>query len=238
MRLDKYLSYALNITRKTARGIITGNRIKINNNMVQKKDFYIDESTDIVFFDNKPVVYHAFIYLMVNKPKGYITATKDQRLPTVLDLIKQYEKYNLFMAGRLDKDTEGFVLLTNDGAFAYNITKPGNRLPKKYLLEITGNFFEQDVVLCRQGFVIQDGKGRFIKTKPAGLDIINANKAYLTISEGKYHQIKQMCRHMGKELIHLKRVAIGEVELDSLLQPGDYRMLREEEINKLKKQFT
>ncbi|MCK9536028.1 MAG: rRNA pseudouridine synthase [Bacilli bacterium] len=234
MRLDKYLSYALNVSRRDSRQIIRLGRVKVNGFTTIKTDFYIDEYQDEIFFDGNQLEYHEFIYLMINKPKGYITATRDLELPTILDLIKDYKKYNLFMAGRLDIDTEGFVLLTNDGNFAYNITKPQSKCEKKYYLETEEQFSLEDERLCREGLMIRDGKGRLIKTKPARLEIIESNKAYLTIYEGKYHQIKQMCRILGKKLKYLKRIKIGPIDLDSGLKPGEYRLLTTEEVNKLK----
>src|SRR5690554_1881785 len=225
MRLDRYLSYALNISRRDSRLLIRSGRITVNNHTIMKKDFYIDEYHDEIVYDNKKLEYTKYIYLMLNKPKGYVSATRDLHLPTVVDCIKGYEKYNLFMAGRLDIDTEGFVLLTNDGKYAYNIMRPQSKLGKKYFLEINDAFKPEDVILCQKGMYIYNSRGLRIKTQPALLEVISIDKAYLTIYEGKYHQIKQMCYVLGKELKYLKRISIGLVDLDPSLKPGQFRPL-------------
>jgi len=238
MRLDKYLSYALSLSRRDSRELINLGRIRVNEHKIYKKDFCIDEYHDQIFLDDELLTYHKFVYLMMNKPQGYLSATKDDKLPTVLDLIAEYKKHNLFIVGRLDIDTEGFLLLTNDGKFAYNITKPSNNVGKMYYLEIDGEFTKNDILLCQEGLMIKDGKGRFLKTKPGELKIIKQSKAYLTIYEGKYHQVKQMCNQLGKPLLYLRRERIGTINLDSNLQLGEYRLLTNQEIEEFKKQFT
>ncbi len=238
MRLDKFVSYALNISRSDSRHIIGAGRIKVNGRIVMKSDFSVDETRDAVDFDDERLAYRRFLYFMLNKPRGYVTSTRDPLHPTVLDLAGDYSKYNLFMTGRLDIDTEGFVLLTNDGKLAHKITSPKNNCRKKYYLLTEEGFGEEDIQLCREGFQIRDGKGRTVKTRPAELEILSDAEAYLTIYEGKHHQIKQMCRVLGKTLKYLKRIQIGPVALDPALKPGEYRPLTDEEINKLKNQFT
>lgn len=238
MRLDKFLSYALGVSRSDARKIIASGRVQVGERTILKGDYYIDENRDEIRHDGMLLRYRQFVYLMVNKPRGYVTATHDALHPAVTELAGEYAKYGLFMAGRLDIDTEGFVLLTNDGRLAHAITRPLNRCLKKYYLETEEGFTEDDVRYCREGLVIRDGKGSLVTTLPAELEIVNGNAAYLTIYEGKYHQIKQMCHLLGKTLRRLVRVQIGPIPLDPALKPGEYRELTDAEINKLKNQFT
>jgi len=235
MRLDKFISYALGKTRSEARAIIKQGYIKVNEVIITKNDFYVDEYKDTIVYLGQTLEYKQFIYLMLNKPKGYLSATIDQKIPTVLDLVSEYRKHNLFMAGRLDLDSEGFLLLTNDGKFAHHLASPNHHCPKKYYVEVDGLFLEEDKISFEEGFKIYDGNKNPFTTKPAVLEIIDDNKAYITIREGKYHQVKKMCLKLNKVVIYLKRVKIGNVELDPKLKLGEYRLLTEKEVEHLKK---
>lgn len=237
MRLDKYLSYALNLTRNEARNIIRNRNIKVNDNIILKTDYSIDEYLDTICYLNQKIDYKNNIYLMLNKPKGYLSATKDDKFPTILDLINKYQKYNLFMAGRLDLDSEGLMILTNDGKFAYNLTSPNHECKKRYYVEIENTipFTLEDINAFQEGLMIDDGKKNIFKTKLALLEIIDPFKAYITILEGKFHQVKKMCQKVGKTVTYLKRVQIGEIKLDPALKIGEYRLLTDEEIALLKK---
>jgi 16S rRNA pseudouridine516 synthase len=237
MRLDKFLSYALNKTRNESRLIIRAGEITVNAITVIKHDFYIDESKDSVCYLGKPIEYRNFVYIMLNKPKGYLSATSDPHFPTVLDLVPEMLRRRLFMAGRLDLDSEGMMILTNDGKFGYHLTSPNRGCEKKYYVEIepSNSFASADIEAFKSGMIISDGKGIPFMTKPAILEIISAHSAYITVREGKFHQVKNMCLKQGKTVTYLKRVKIGPVELDSSLKPGEYRFLTDSELTQLKK---
>jgi 16S rRNA pseudouridine516 synthase len=233
IRLDKFVSFALSKTRSEARDVIKKGNIKINNQLIKKNDWTVDEYHDVVLYNDVLIVYKEFIYLMLNKPAGYISATKDKTLPTVVDLIREYKNYDLFMVGRLDLDSEGLMIITNDGKFAHRITSPKHDIPKKYYVIVEGEFLEEDIISFQEGFMIYDGNKNLYKTKPSKLEIISPCEAYITIYEGKYHQVKKMCLKVGKTVTYLKRLEIGEVKLDPKLGLGEYRMLIEEEKEKL-----
>lgn len=234
MRLDKYVSYALSKTRSETRAIIKQGSIKVNGKIIVKNDFNVDEYQDNITYNDVKIEYKNFIYIMLNKPQGYLSATEDAKYPTVLDLVKEYQKYNLFIVGRLDLDSEGFILLTNDGKFAHQLTSPNRDRPKTYYVEVDGNFENDDITNFKEGLFIYDGNKNLFKTKPAILDIIDHNRAYITISEGKYHQVKKMCLKTGKTVLYLKRIKIDQVELDPNLKLGEYRLLTETELETLK----
>ncbi|MDD3171156.1 MAG: 16S rRNA pseudouridine(516) synthase [Bacilli bacterium] len=234
MRLDKYVSKVLGITRNEARQNIKSGAIKIEFKNNIRNDDSINEITDVVYYNGQKLEYIKYIYIMLNKPQGYLSATFDKSSPTVVDLVKEYQKYNLAMVGRLDKDTEGLFLLTNDGKFAHNLTSPKKDLFKKYYVEINEVWNKEDIMLFEKGLEIYDGNKKLFKTKPAKLEILADSKAYISISEGKYHQIKKMCLKIGKEVKYLKRIAIGNLYLDENLALGEYRLLTIEEIEKVK----
>lgn len=229
MRLDKYISFALGKTRSEARNEIKQGKVMVNNQVIRKNDWTVDEYKDEILFDLEPLRYKKFIYIMLNKPSGYLSATKDEELPTVIDLIEEYRHYDLFMVGRLDLDAEGLMILTNDGKFAHQITNPKHSISKKYYVKVEGEFSLDDVSSFRKGLMIYDGNKNLYQTKPATLDIISSNEAYITISEGKYHQVKKMCIKVGKTVTYLKRLQIGGLMLDSNLETGEYREITLEE---------
>ncbi len=232
MRIDKFVCRALGVTRKEARDIIKSGRVKIGTKVAIKNDWNVNGED--VFLDDNKLNFKEVYYLMLNKPKGYLSATFDNKLPTVLDLIKGYDKVNLSIVGRLDMDTVGLILLTSDGKMAHQLTSPKKTCFKKYFVQVDGKFTIDDIESCKKGMDLYDGKGKLYHTKPAKLEIINEHEAYLSISEGKYHQIKKMCHSLGKEVIYLKRIAIGNLILDENLKEGEYRELTDEEIERLK----
>ena len=178
-----------------------------------------------------------YIYLMLNKPKGIVSSTDDPINPTVLDLIdEKYLIFRPFPAGRLDKDTEGLILLTNDGKLAHKILSPKNQVGKTYYVEVDGFIEESHIHKFNEGVLLDDG----YKTLPGNLEIISADvlsKALLTIKEGKYHQVKRMFKSVNMEVIYLKRLSLGTLELDEKLELGEYRELTEEEIQLLKEKI-
>lgn len=232
VRLDKFVSYTLDITRSDSKRLIKAETITVNDKLITDIGFNIDENVDIVKYLDDVLEYEKYIYLMLNKPQGYISATIGNE-PTVLDLISEYKKYKLSIVGRLDKDTEGLILLTNDGALNHILTSPKSSIYKKYYVEVAGVFKEEDVELFKNGLNITDGKGNLYTTLPAKLEIINKTSAYISIKEGKYHQVKKMCSKVGKEVVYLKRIQIGKINLDPNLELGEYRKLEEDEIKYL-----
>lgn len=232
MRIDKFISHALSISRRDARDIIKSKRVKIGERVVLKNDW--DTNSSDVFLDDKKIEFKEFYYLMLNKPSGYLSATYDEKQKCVLDLINGYEKANLFMVGRLDIDTVGLLILTNDGHLAHALTSPKRECYKKYYVEVEGKFTNDDIKILQDGLDLYDGKGKLYHTKEAKLEIITDNKAYISINEGKYHEIKKMCHALNKEVTYLKRISMGGLFLDESLKEGEYRELTLEEVEILK----
>lgn len=229
MRLDKYLTTLGYGSRSQVKELVKKGKIKVNNQVVKKPEFHIDENNDTVSFDELILEFHRFHYYMINKPAGVLTAVSDFQCKTVLDIMDVIPKKGLFPVGRLDKDTEGLLLITNDGELSHLLLSPGRHVDKKYYVEVDGEIKEEYIDLFLEGFDI----GLKNNTKPAKLEIINQNKAYITITEGKYHQVKRMFKHFGLNVIYLKRIEMGSLVLDNDLAPGEYRPLTDEEIKLL-----
>ena len=234
MRLDNFLNKALSVSRSEASKIIKDKKIIVNDKIVTKKDTYIDEQKDIIKYNGDIITYKEFIYIMLNKPKGYLSATKDGKEKTVIDLIDI--KRDIFPVGRLDKDTEGLLLLTNNGKYAHYLTSPNHHVEKKYYVELEKDIKPEDIILFCEGLEIRDGKDELYITKPAKLDLITNNSCYVYITEGKFHQIKRMFEKLDNKVTYLKRVKFGEIELDETLELGQYRELTEEEIKLFKQE--
>lgn len=234
MRLDNFLNKALSVSRSEASKIIKDKKIIVNDKIVTKKDTYIDEQKDIIKYNGEIITYKEIIYIMLNKPKGYLSATKDGKEKTVIDLIDI--KRDIFPVGRLDKDTEGLLLLTNNGKYAHYLTSPNHHVEKKYYVELEKNIKPEDIILFCEGLEIRDGKDELYMTKPAKLDLITNNSCYVYITEGKFHQIKRMFEKLDNKVTYLKRVKFGEIELDETLKLGQYRELTEEEIKLFKQE--
>ncbi len=228
MRLDNFLNKALNISRSEASKIIKAKQIMVNSVVVTKKDTYIDEQKDIIQYNNEIIEYKEFIYIMLNKPKGYLSATVDANDKTVLDLIDI--KREIFPVGRLDKDTEGLLLLTNNGKYAHYLTSPNHHVVKKYFIEAEKEILKEDIELFCRGLEIRDGKNELYITKPAKLELITNTSCYVYISEGKFHQIKRMFEKINNKVLYLKRVQFGDIILDPNLKLGEYRELTDKEI--------
>ena len=236
MRLDKYLTYALSLSRNDSRKLIKSKRITVNDKEVSKNDLYLNDG-DYVKLDGEIIVYKEFIYLMMNKPSGYVCANTDNVHKTVFELIEGFEKYNLFTVGRLDIDTTGLLLITNNGYFAHKLTSPKYECEKKYYVETDIDFEEEDIDKMLSGLTLYEEKDKPFVSKPAKLEIIDSNKGYITITEGKYHQVKKLCKACGKTVITLKRVSMGKLLLDEKLNLGEYRELTEEELDILNASF-
>lgn len=231
MRLDKFLIYTLDISRTEAKKLIKNKEISINGKVVYSSNILITEE-DVIIYNNQRLIYEQYVYLMMNKPSGYISSTQD-REKTVLDLVDKYKKYNLFIVGRLDKDSEGLLILTNDGQLSHKLTNPKSNIKKKYYVEVDGKFMEEDILRFKEGVNIKLPNNDLHRTLPSELEIIDTNKAYIEIVEGKFHQIKLMCEEIGKSVRYLKRISIGSLVLDDKLQLGQYRHLNKEEIQEL-----
>lgn len=230
MRLDKMLAHMGYGSRKEVKGLIRKGYVSVNGIIVFDDDLKIDEDNDEVIIDNKELIYEKMIYLMLNKPDGYVSATFDFNDPIVLDLIDGYEKRNLFPVGRLDKDTTGLLLITNDGVLAHSLLSPKYHVNKVYYLEYEGIMNEKKKAVLENGAILDDG----YKCMPAIFNDLGNNKAELTIKEGKYHQVKRMLESVGCTVTKLERISFGTLLLDRNLNLGEYRNLSEEEILSLK----
>lgn len=225
-RLDKIISNYSNYTRSEVKKLVKQNRIKVNEYLVSKSEIKIDIEKDRIFIDNNELVIKQKIYLVLNKPKGYITATEDKISNTVLDLISdEYKVRKIFPVGRLDKDTTGLLILTNDGDFAHNITSPNKNKTKVYIATLDIPVTDNMVSEFSNGVILNDGK-----CKPAKLEKISDYLAKVTITEGRYHQIKRMFGCFGAKVVELKRIQIGQFKLPENLDEGEYRELSNIEI--------
>lgn len=232
MRLDNFLSKALNVTRSEACLIIKNKRVVVNNNVIIKKDFHLNELNDVIIVDGKLIEYKEFIYIMLNKPGNVVCAVRDNNDKTVVDLISNtvLHREELFPIGRLDKDTEGLLLLSNDGKLAHKITSPKNEVYKKYFVRLQNSLIEQDVFSFCNGLEIRDGNNELFITKQAKMEVISDKECYVYICEGKFHQIKRMFEKLNNKVIYLRRESYGDLKLDATLGLGEYRMLTYDEI--------
>ncbi len=233
-RLDKFLCDSLNITRKEAKEAVKKGKVTINGEVVKKPECKLDAHDDQVEFEHQPVIFEQFHYLMLHKPQGVVSATKDNHDKTVIDLIHEDFKDKLFPVGRLDKDTEGLLLLTDDGMLAHELLSPKKHVDKVYFAKVAGRFTEEEIKRFREGLDIGNGE----KAKEAFLEILKAgedqSEVLITITEGKFHQVKRMAKAVGSEVLYLKRLSMGPLKLDEELEIGTYRRLSEEELHKLK----
>ncbi|MRX73966.1 pseudouridine synthase [Bacillus lacus] len=234
MRIDKLLSNTGFGSRKEVKQLLKSGAVRIDDTSVKDAKTHVDPENQHITVNGETVVYREFIYLMMNKPPGYLSATEDNHQETVVDLLEHEDAImEPFPVGRLDKDTEGFLLLTNDGQLSHQLLSPKKHVPKKYFAHVKGEVTEEDGQAFKEGVTLDDG----YVTKPAALEIISAGEIshiYVTITEGKYHQVKRMFESVGKKVIFLKRVSMGPLELDEDLQKGEYRELTEEEIDMLR----
>ena len=235
MRLDKFISTTTTLSRAEAKKIIKKG-ILINDILVKSPDYKVDEINDQVIVNGNRLFYQKYVYIMMNKPQNVISATDDAIDKTVVDLLEEKDRiYKVFPVGRLDKDTEGLMLLTNDGDLAHKLISPKKDVEKKYYVEVSGELKEEHLVLVKEGLVIDEG----YKCKRARLEIIESTEvnsiAYIYITEGKFHQVKRMMKALGTTVTYLKRLSIGTLELDKNLKLGEYRYLTDKEIKNLNK---
>ena len=242
MRLDKFLANSGIGTRKEVKEILKNKKVSVNNVFVKDGKIHVDEEKDIVKYENKIINYKPFVYIMMNKPAGVISATEDSHHKTVIDLLNdEYRTYDIFPVGRLDIDTEGLLLLTNDGILSHNLLSPKKHVDKQYYVKIAKSLSEDDIKTLENGIKLEEN---FV-TKKAKVEIIseslNENDCkksdslvYITISEGKFHQVKRMFKAVNNEVFYLKRVKMGNLLLDENLELGEYRELTEKELNGLR----
>lgn len=259
IRIDKFLAEMSVGTRSEVKKMIRAGRVTVNDEEVKRPEQKVDPDSDIVSVDGNLVIYSQYEYFMLNKPAGYVSATKDDEHMTVLELISEKSRNDLFPVGRLDIDTEGLLLITNDGELSHKLLSPKSHVDKTYFLLTKGRVTEDDVDLLEKGIDIGDEK----PTLPANVSDISVVKwddiksyhdnilsakefdekdrlgefttLYLTIHEGRYHQVKRMMAKVGKPVLYLKRVSMGTLKLDEKLSVGDYRKLTEKEIEDIKK---
>lgn len=246
IRLDKFLVDMNRGSRSQIKEAAKKGRILVNGAVEKKTDRKIDPEQELVVFDGNPVEYRVCEYIMLNKPQGVVSATEDNLHKTVIDLLSGDNRRDLFPVGRLDIDTEGLLLLTNDGDLAHRLLAPGKHVDKKYYAKIEGQLPADCVEQIEAGLTLLDET----VVKPARLELLSntglqsdagdetgegLTEVYLTIQEGKFHQVKRMFEALGCRVLYLKRMSMGALKLDESLKPGEYRPLKQEEMDALKK---
>lgn len=232
IRLDKFLADMGMGTRSELKKIIRSGRVCIDEIPVKRPEEKVDIDRQQVTMDGVPVRYQRMEYYMLHKPAGVVSATKDSKEKTVLDLLEGQKRKDLFPVGRLDKDTEGLLLITNDGDLAHRLLTPGKHVDKVYYARIQGKVTNEDVEAFQTGLDIGDEE----PTLPASLNILvsaEESEILLTIQEGRFHQVKRMFEAVGKKVMYLKRMSMGSLVLDETLEKGAYRPLTKEEISRL-----
>lgn len=230
IRLDKYLADMGIGTRSNVKSEIKKGKITVNGAVCKDANVKIDSDNDEICFDGKQIVYEQYEHFMLNKPAGIISAATDNKEKTVVDLITDKKKKDLFPIGRLDKDTEGLILISNDGELSHNLLSPKKHVDKTYYVELDKVLSDENANKVCQGVFIE----KDVKTLPAQIERISNDKVYLTIHEGKFHQVKKMFHAVGCEVTYLKRMSMGSLKLDESLKPGEYRALTPDEIKALK----
>ncbi|MDD5935082.1 MAG: pseudouridine synthase [Clostridiales bacterium] len=232
LRLDKYLADLKVGTRTEVKEMIRKSRVTVDGEITKRPEQKVHVGTSEVCVDGEKVTYATFEYYMLNKPAGVVSATSDRFTTTVVDLIETAARKDLFPVGRLDKDTEGLLLITNDGELTHRLLSPKKHVDKVYFAKVSGRVTQEDVKLFAEGLVVDET----LTAMPAKLEILKTgdiSEVNITIREGKFHQIKRMFEAVDKEVIYLKRLSMGNLKLDESLALGEYRSLTEEEIKSL-----
>ena len=231
MRIDKFLSMQGIASRKEAAKAAKSGGVTVDGEVVRDLSRHIDPDKNRVSYLGEQVGYSEFVYIMLNKPTGYVSATDDKSLPFVTELLdERYRKMELFPVGRLDKDTVGLMILTNDGKLAHRLLSPKHHVEKKYYFEADEPLPDNVVTAFREGIVLRDG----YECKEAGIELYEDKKSgVITLTEGKYHQIKRMIASFNNRVTYLERISFGKIELDRTLSRGEWRPLTEEEENLL-----
>ena len=237
MRLDKYLADVGLGSRKEVKVFIKKGKVQVNGEVIKSDKFQVKETADCITFEGESLTYQKYFYYLLNKPQDVISATQDNYDETVLDLFSDEDyREDLFPVGRLDKDTEGFLLITNDGALSHRLLSPKKHVEKEYYAHVLGIMTQEDVALFEKGVIISGEE----QTLPAQLTILSVDESMhtseisLVLHEGKFHQVKRMVAAVGKEVTYLKRVRMGNLTLPEDIELGQYRQLSEEELEKLK----
>lgn len=234
-RLDKVLSNLGYGSRKEIKEVLKQGKVEVDGKLAKDGAMKVDPEKAIIKVEGEEINYRKYIYLMMNKPQGVVSATFDNYDETVIDLLDyEHAVFKPFPVGRLDKDTEGLLIITNDGELNHRLTSPKWHVDKVYYAEIDKKVEEKDIIAFEKGVTIDDG----YKCLPAKLEIISAgedgSEVYITIQEGKFHQVKRMFEAVGKSVVYLRRISMGALSLDEDLEEGQYRELTEEELNSLK----
>lgn len=228
-RLDKVISNQIGYSRKEVKDLVKQKRITINGNVALKSDVKVDVLVDKIFVDGEEISFKKFVYLMLNKPKGYVSATEDKNMPTVLELVPdEYLHRDLFPAGRLDRDTTGLMLITDDGEFAHNILSPKKHVKKTYNVTIDIPMTEEMVIGFKNGVNLIDGE-----CKEAELTITGEYTGVVVLTEGRYHQIKRMFGCFGAKVVELERIGMGDFCLPEDLELGECREFSNEELKQV-----
>ena len=230
MRLDKFLS-SCGYSRKEAVDNIKNGKVTVNNVVVKQKDYKVN-LTDKIFINNKELNFVQNHYIMLNKPQGVVSATQDKHEKTVIDILPEnLRNVGLFMVGRLDKETEGLLILTTDGELCHKLTSPKHEKEKVYYFELADNICQEQIIQMEQGLTLKDG----FKTKPCKIVLQTQTSGEISITEGKYHQVRRMFGAVGNKVTYLKRIKENGLELDKKLKLGECRNLTQQEIEMLKK---
>ena len=244
IRLDKYMADMGVGTRSEVKVLIKKGRVSVDDEVVKQAEYKVDIESQCVAVDGEQIGYAQYEYFMLNKPAGVVSAVTDNRDTTVVELIKDAKRKDIFPVGRLDKDTEGLLLITNDGELSHELLSPNKHVEKTYYAKVKGEVTEEDVRVFSEGLHLEketlreEKAEKEIETKPAKLTVLKAgevSEVKLTICEGKFHQVKRMFQAVGKEVLYLKRISMGGLVLDESLALGEYRPLTEKELLELKK---
>lgn len=231
-RIDKIISVASGVSRADARALIKKGLVSVNGAVIKDIGFKADENNDIICSRGEKLCYSKYVYIMMNKPKGVISASEGGKEKTVVDILPDsMKRKNLFPAGRLDKDTTGFVLITDDGDFAHKILSPKNHIPKTYIAQLDKSFDDTVVSAFEQGVALKDDL-----CMPAKISAVDGDytKALVIIKQGMYHQIKRMFGKFGITVTGLRRIKMGRLALDKTLQPGGCRYITPDELEQIK----
>lgn len=235
MRLDKFLVACAVGSRTEVKNLLKAGRVTVNGKKEKSAKLQINEETDEICFDGQKLDYEEFVYYMMNKPRGVISATEDSKHKTVLDLLDDLARSKeVFPVGRLDIDTHGLLLLTNDGKLAHALLSPKRHVDKTYLAQVKGIMTDEDIETFAQGISLKD-----FTCQPAKLELLSIDRekdeslVRVTIAEGKFHQVKRMVAYCGKEVVNLKRLTMGTLTLDENLKRGEWRRLTTEELENL-----
>ena len=225
-RLDKVISATGKKSRREVKLLVKQGRILVDGVPASAPEMKVDPLASEILLDGENIGYQRFTYIMLHKPAGVLSAVEDKRQKTVLDLLpEELQRRGLSPVGRLDKDTEGLLLLTNDGELTHQLLSPRRHVDKVYYARVEGRLEQADCAAFAAGITLGDG----LACMPAGLEILSANEALVTLQEGKFHQVKRMLAFCGKPVVYLKRLSMGPLRLDETLQPGEFRHLTAEE---------